>query len=174
MGAVDVIPFLPIRGVTMDDCIALARDVGREIAETLGMPVYLYDRAALMPERREPGRRPQGRVRGPRRPTWPRGGGCPTSARTEIGRAGAVAVGARKPLVAFNVYLRRRGQEEAAKAIAKSVREVSGGLKNVRAIGFFVPGARLRHRVDEPRRHRRHAGVPGVRAGQGGGRRGTA
>ena len=49
MGAVDVIPFLPIRDVTMDDCVALAREVGREIAETLGVPVYLYDRAALYP-----------------------------------------------------------------------------------------------------------------------------
>ena len=85
MGAVDVIPFLPIRGVTMDDCIALAREVGQEIGETLGVPVYLYDRAALTPDRRQPRRRSQGRVRGPEGRRRARASACRTSGRTRSG-----------------------------------------------------------------------------------------
>jgi glutamate formiminotransferase/formiminotetrahydrofolate cyclodeaminase len=139
MGAVDVIPFLPIRDVTMDDCIALARDVGREIAETLGVPVYLYDRAALTPERASLAAVRKGEYEGLKADVA-RGLRLPDFGPHQIGRAGAVAVGARKPLVAFNVYLNGgEDQEDAAKAIAKAVREVSGGLRNVRAIGFFVP-----------------------------------
>ena len=139
MGAVDVIPFLPIRDVTMDDCIELARDVGRQIAETLGVPVYLYDRAALTPERASLAAVRKGEYEGLKADVA-QGLRLPDFGPQRIGRAGAVAVGARKPLVAFNVYLNGgRDQEEAAKAIAKNVREVSGGLKNVRAIGFFVP-----------------------------------
>jgi glutamate formiminotransferase / formiminotetrahydrofolate cyclodeaminase len=139
MGAVDVIPFLPIRGVTMDDCVALAREVGQEIAETLGVPVYLYDRAALSPDRASLAVVRKGEYEGLKADVA-KGLRLPDFGPHQIGRAGAVAVGARKPLVAFNVYLNGgEDQEEAAKAIAKSVREVSGGLKNVRAIGFSVP-----------------------------------
>jgi glutamate formiminotransferase len=139
MGAVDVIPFLPIRDVTMDDCVEMARDVGREIAETLNVPVYLYDRAALSPGRASLAAVRKGEYEGLKADVA-NGDRLPDFGPHEIGRAGAVAVGARKPLVAFNVYLRGgAGQEDDAKAIARSVREVSGGLKNVRAIGFHVP-----------------------------------
>jgi glutamate formiminotransferase len=68
MGAADVIPFMPVEGVEMDDCVVLARDFGRELAETLGVPVYLYDRAALSPDRRRSHRSARG-VRGPARPS---------------------------------------------------------------------------------------------------------
>ncbi len=139
MGAVDVIPFLPIRDVTMDDCVALARDVGRELAETLHVPVYLYDQAALLPERASLATVRKGEYEGLKADVA-RGERLPDFGPHEIGSAGAVAVGARKPLVAFNVYLDGGAEdEEATKAIAKAVRETSGGLKNVRAIGFFVP-----------------------------------
>jgi glutamate formiminotransferase len=113
MGAADVIPFMPVRGVTMEACVELARAFGRELAETLDVPVYLYDRAALTPER----------AFARRRPSWPvrrtagrgrAGERLPDFGPNEIGRAGATAVGARKPLVAFNVYLglHRRGRRQ--------------------------------------------------------------
>jgi glutamate formiminotransferase len=137
MGAVDVIPFMPVRDVTMDECVALARDVGRELAETLGLPVYLYDRAALVPERASLAVVRKGEYEGLREAVAA-GERLPDFGPHEIGHAGAVAVGARKPLVAFNVYLSGR-DEAAAKEIARSVRESSGGLPAVRAIGFDVP-----------------------------------
>jgi glutamate formiminotransferase/formiminotetrahydrofolate cyclodeaminase len=139
MGAVDVIPFLPIRDVTMDDCVALAREVGRELADTLNLPVYLYDQAALTPDRSSLAAVRKGEFEGLKADVA-RGERLPDFGPHEIGKAGAVAVGARKPLVAFNVYLDGGAEDEdAAKAIAKAVRETSGGLKNVRAIGFYVP-----------------------------------
>ena len=137
MGAVDVIPFMPVRDVTMDECVALARDVGRELAATLGVPVYLYDRAALVPERASLAEVRKGEYEG-LQAAVAAGERLPDFGPHEIGRAGAVAVGARKPLVAFNVYLSGR-DEAAAKEIARSVRESSGGLAAVRAIGFDVP-----------------------------------
>src|SRR5438105_864451 len=104
MGAVDVIPFLPIRDVTMEECVELARDVGREMGETLGIPVYLYDQAALVPERRSLAELRKGEYEGLRGDVA-KGKRLPDFGPREIGKAGAVAVGARKPLVAFNVYL---------------------------------------------------------------------
>src|SRR5712691_7418435 len=135
MGAVDVIPFLPIRDVTMEECVDLARDVAREIGERLGIPAYCYDQAALVPERRSLADVRKGEFEGLREDVAA-GRRLPDFGPHEIGKAGAVAVGARKPLVAFNVYLTGR-DEAAAKEIARSVRESTGGLTNVRAIGFF-------------------------------------
>lgn len=137
MGAVDVIPFMPLRDVTMDDCVDLARRFGRELAVSLGLPVYLYDRAALSPERASLADVRRGEFEGLREAVA-RGERLPDFGPCEIGRAGATAVGARKPLVAFNLYLDGT-DEEAAKRIARAVRESSGGLPAVRAIGFAVP-----------------------------------
>jgi glutamate formiminotransferase len=137
MGAADVIPFMPVRGVSMDDCVAVARDFGRELAETLGIPVYLYDRAALSPERTSLADVRKGEFEG-LRDAVARGERLPDFGPHEIGRAGATAVGARKPLVAFNVYLDGT-DEDAAKEIARGVRESSGGLPALRAIAFAVP-----------------------------------
>lgn len=136
MGAVDVIPFLPIRDISMEDCVALARDVGREIAETLGLPVYLYDQAALSPDRSSLAVVRKGEYEGLKADVAA-GQRLPDFGPHEIGRAGAVAVGARKPLIAFNVYL-DGSDEDAARQIARAVRESTGGLKNVRSIGFLV------------------------------------
>jgi glutamate formiminotransferase / formiminotetrahydrofolate cyclodeaminase len=136
MGAVDVIPFVPVRGVTMQECVALARQTGQEIAETLGLPVYLYDRAALVPERASLAEVRKGEYEGLKADVAA-GRRLPDFGPHRIGKAGAVAVGARKPLIAFNVYL--SGTDEAgAKEIARAVRESSGGLPAVRAIGFLV------------------------------------
>ena len=137
MGAVDVIPFMPVRDVTMDDCVDLARRFGRELAVSLDLPVYLYDRAALSPERASLADVRRGEFEGLREAVA-RGERLPDFGPREIGRAGATAVGARKPLVAFNLYLDGT-DEEAAKRIARAVRESSGGLPAVRAIGFAVP-----------------------------------
>ncbi|MGZ5288003.1 MAG: glutamate formimidoyltransferase [Actinomycetota bacterium] len=137
MGAADVIPFMPVHGVSMDDCVSLARRFGAEMAETLGVPVYLYDRAALAPERASLAAVRKGEFEGLREAVA-RGERLPDFGPHELGRAGATAVGARKPLVAFNVYLDGR-DEDAAKEIARAIRESSGGLPAVRAIGFAVP-----------------------------------
>src|SRR5512132_1279666 len=136
MGAADVIPFVPLRGITMDETVELARELARELADTLHLPVYLYDRAALVPERHSLAEIRKGEYEALKEAVA-RGERLPDFGPHAIGRAGATAVGARKPLVAFNVYL--TGNEDAAKEIARSIRESSGGLPAVRAIGFAVP-----------------------------------
>ncbi len=136
MGAADVIPFMPVRGVTMDECVSLARSFAGSLAETLNLPVYLYDRAALSPVRASLADVRRGEYEGLREAVA-RGERLPDFGPHAIGRAGATAVGARKPLVAFNMYLAST-DEAAAKEIAKAVRESSGGLPSLRAIGFAV------------------------------------
>ena len=136
MGAADVIPFVPLSGISMDEVIELARAFAAELADALGIPVYLYDRAATSPERASLAEVRKGEFEGLREAVA-RGERLPDFGPHEIGRAGATAVGARKPLVAFNVYL--TGAEDDAKEIARSIRESSGGLPAVRAIGFAVP-----------------------------------
>ena len=137
MGAVDVIPFLPIRDISMDECVDLAREVAKEIGETLGIPVYCYDHAALTPERQSLADVRKGEYEGLKADVA-EGRRLPDFGPHEIGGAGATAVGARKPLVAFNVYLDGT-DESAAKEIARGVRESSGGLPALRAIAFRVP-----------------------------------
>ena len=136
MGAADVIPFVPLSGISMDEVVKLARAFAAELADALGIPVYLYDRAATSPDRASLVEVRRGEFEGLREAVA-RGERLPDFGPHEIGRAGATAVGARKPLVAFNVYL--TGTEDAAKEIARSIRESSGGLPAVRAIGFAVP-----------------------------------
>jgi glutamate formiminotransferase len=136
MGAADVIPFVPLSQISMDEVVELARAFAAELADALGIPVYLYDRAAISPERASLAEVRKGEFEGLREAVA-RGERLPDFGPHEIGRAGATAVGARKPLVAFNVYL--TGAEDGAKEIARSVRESSGGLPAVRAIGFAVP-----------------------------------
>jgi glutamate formiminotransferase/formiminotetrahydrofolate cyclodeaminase len=137
MGAADVIPFVPLRGITMDEVVELARAFAGELAETLDLPVYLYGEAATTPERASLVEVRRGEFEGLREAVA-RGERLPDLGPHRIGRAGATAVGARKPLVAFNVYL--DGDVGSAEEIAKAVRESSGGLPAVRAIGFEVPG----------------------------------
>ncbi|MET0800874.1 MAG: glutamate formimidoyltransferase [Actinomycetota bacterium] len=137
MGAVDVLPFMPVRDVTIEDCVALARAAGRELAERLDLPVYLYGLAAATPERVSLPDVRRGEFEGLREAVARRER-LPDFGPHAIGPAGATAVGARKPLVAFNVYLDGT-DEDAAKRIAGAVRESGGGLPAVRAIGFSVP-----------------------------------
>jgi glutamate formiminotransferase len=136
MGAADVIPFMPVRDVSMQDCVALARSFAEELAGSLDIPVYLYAEAALSPGRVSLAEVRRGEFEG-LRDAVSKGERLPDFGPNLIGRAGATAVGARKPLIAFNVYL--SGDEEAAKDVARAVRESSGGLPCVRAIGFEIP-----------------------------------
>ncbi len=138
IGATDVIPFIPVRGTGMPECVVLARDLGRRIGVELGIPVYLYEEAALRPNRKSlPGIR-KGQYEGlklemGRDPERAPDFGPPAMHP----RAGATVVGARWPLIAFNVNL-DTADFALAKEVARAVRESSGGLPCVRAIGVFL------------------------------------
>jgi glutamate formiminotransferase len=137
MGAVDVVPFMPVRAVTVRDCADVARAFARELAEELDLPVYLYGAAATSPDRTSLADVRRGQFEGLREDVA-RGLRLPDLGPHALGPAGATAVGARPPLIAFNLYL-DGDDEEAARAIAAEVREAGGGLPAVRAIGFGVP-----------------------------------
>lgn len=138
MGATDVIPFVPIQGVTMEDCVAVAREVGERIAEELGIPVYLYAKAATRPERvRLPDVR-QGEYEGLKVAIKADPDRAPDfGPRKMHPTAGATAVGARPPLIAYNVNL-DTGDIVKARTIARALRESSGGLPAVQAKGILI------------------------------------
>ncbi|HEU4389530.1 MAG TPA: glutamate formimidoyltransferase, partial [Blastocatellia bacterium] len=136
MGATDVIPFIPISGVTMEDCIKLARECGERMWRELGIPVYLYEKAATRPERENLAAVRKGQFEGirdeittneARRPDFGENRVHPT--------AGITAVGARPALIAYNVNLGTNNIEVANK-IARAVRHQTGGLRYVKALGF--------------------------------------
>ncbi len=140
MGAADVIPFIPIDGVTIDDCVAMARHVGAEIARRFQIPVYLYEAAATTPERQNLENIRRGQFEGIRdeiatNPTRKPDFGEPRVHPT----AGATVVGARKPLIAYNIFL-NTADVAIAKRIAKAVRFSTGGLRFVKGAGFLVRG----------------------------------
>jgi len=133
MGAIDVVPFIPISDVTMDDSVEMAREVGKKIGD-LGVPVYLYEDAATKPERRNLAEVRKGQYEGffekIKGEEWK-----PDFGPHEMNsKSGATAVGARVPLVAFNVNL-GTSDIEVANAIAKKVRFIGGGLRFVKAMG---------------------------------------
>lgn len=136
MGATDVIPFVPISGVTMEDCVALARECGRRMWDELGVPVYLYEKAATRPERENLAAVRKGQFEGIRDEI-----AASDARRPDFGEprvhpsAGITAVGARPPLIAYNVNLGTSDLEVANK-IARAVRHLSGGLRYVKALGF--------------------------------------
>ncbi|HLI86989.1 MAG TPA: glutamate formimidoyltransferase [Bryobacteraceae bacterium] len=131
IGAADVVPFVPIRGATLEDCARIARETGRRIWEELRVPVYLYEAAALRPECRNLADIRNGRVPDP-----------------DFGNirlhpsAGAVVVGARKFLIAFNVNL-ASSDVDIARRIARAVRQSSGGLPYVKAMGVLLASRNL-------------------------------
>jgi glutamate formiminotransferase / formiminotetrahydrofolate cyclodeaminase len=136
MGAADVVPFIPVRGVEMSDCIELARKVGERIGRELSVPVFLYEEAATRPERRN-----LADVRAPQFEGLLKLVGTDPSRTPDFGpnalhpTAGAVAIGARHLLVAYNVYLNTSDQG-IARAIARAVRHQTGGLRYVKALGI--------------------------------------
>ena len=133
MGATDVVPFVPIQGVTMEDCVALAKNLGERVGTELGIPVYLYERAATRPDRRNLAQVRRGQYEGLKE-TIDSPEREPDYGPNVLSKAGATAIGARSPLVAFNVNLGTTNLE-IAKSIAKGVRGSSGGFVNVKALG---------------------------------------
>ncbi|MFN0171906.1 MAG: glutamate formimidoyltransferase [Bryobacteraceae bacterium] len=138
IGAADVVPFVPLSGVTMAQCVSLAVETGRRVWRELGVPVYLYEEAALLPERK--------RLEVVRRGGWER---LRTEIRTDPSRrpdigdavlhptAGATVIGARKFLIAYNIDL-DTPDVEIARQIAVSIRASSGGLPHVKALGVLL------------------------------------
>jgi glutamate formiminotransferase len=138
IGAIDVVPFVPIAGVTMKDCVDLAREVGAAVAQRFELPVFLYEEAARSDGRRrlEDIRRGQFEGLGAklREAAWQPDYGP----REPHPSAGATAIGARVPLIAYNINL-ATDRLDVAKAIAKTIRESSGGLPRVKAMGVPLP-----------------------------------
>jgi glutamate formiminotransferase len=138
MGAADVVPLIPWSGITLDECVVWARALGRRIGEELQLPVYLYEAAATRPERRNLADVRRGEFEvlletihtEARRPDY----GPP-----QIGPAGAVIVGARPLLIAYNIFL-NSDDVATAQRIARQIRASSGGLPAVKALGLLVNG----------------------------------
>ena len=140
MGATDVIPFIPIDGVTLEDCVAMARHVGAEIASRFQIPVYLYEAAAATPERQNLENIRRGQFEGIRDEIATNAARKPDFGEPRVHpTAGATVVGARKPLIAYNIFL-NTPDVAIAKKIAKAVRFSSGGLRFVKGAGFLVRG----------------------------------
>jgi glutamate formiminotransferase len=140
MGAADVIPFIPIDGVSLEDCVAMARHVGAEIWKRFQIPVYLYEAAATRPERQNLENIRRGQFEGIRDEIATNPARMPDFGEARVHpTAGATVVGARKFLVAYNIFL-NTADVSIAKKIAKAVRFSSGGLRFVKAAGFLVRG----------------------------------
>ena len=138
MGAADVIPFIPISGISMEECVVLSLGVAQEIAERFGIPVYLYEESALIPARRDLAYVRKGQFEGIREEIRTNPERKPDFGPSEVHpSAGATAVGARYPLIAYNIYL-RTPDVAIAQAIARSIRFSSGGLPCVKALGFEI------------------------------------
>ncbi len=139
LGATDVLPFVPLDGTTMHDCIALAHDLGERVARELSIPVYLYERAATRPERVNLAEIRRGgfeqirdtiRTDPSRTPDYGRSAVHPT--------AGAIVIGARPFLVAYNVYLGDVSHIRVAREVAATVRASNGGVEGVKALALEV------------------------------------
>jgi glutamate formiminotransferase len=140
MGAADVVPFIPIDGVTIEDCVAMARYVGAEIWKRYQIPVYLYEAAAATPERQNLENIRRGQFEGIRAEIATNAARKPDFGEARVHpTAGATVVGARKFLIAYNVFL-NTPDVEIAKKIAKAVRFSSGGMRFVKGAGFLVRG----------------------------------
>lgn len=140
MGASDVVPFIPIDGVTIEDCVAMARHVGEQIWKRYQIPVYLYESAATSPERQNLENIRRGQFEGIRADIATNPARRPDFGEPRVHpTAGATVVGARKFLIAYNVFL-NTPDVEIAKKIAKAVRFSSGGMRFVKGAGFLVRG----------------------------------
>lgn len=137
IGAADVVPIIPLRAVSMSECVDVAKRVGKRVGDW-GLPVYLYEEAAQRPERRNLAYVRRGGYEAlaaeiglPER--------APDFGPAQIGGAGAVAIGARAPLIAFNIFL-ESADVRLAQAIARKIRTSAGGLEHLKAIGVMVGG----------------------------------
>src|SRR5438105_3702511 len=140
MGAADVVPFIPIEGVTLEDCVAIARHVGAQIWKRYQIPVYLYEAAASTPERQNLENIRRGQFEGIRAEIATHPARKPDFGEARVHpTAGATVVGARKFLIAYNVFLNTT-DVAVAKKITKAVRPSSGGLRLVKGEGFVERG----------------------------------
>ncbi len=139
IGATDVVPFVPISGVTMVECVEMARRLGKRVGETLQIPVYLYEDAATRPDRvnLEDIRRGQYEVL--KKEIGVNPDRKPDFGPAKLTGAGATVIGARQPLIAFNVYL-TTDDVSIANKIARAIRHSSGGLRYVKSMGVLVEG----------------------------------
>lgn len=138
LGATDVVPLIPLRNVTLEECVELARQLGARIGQELQLPVYLYEAAATRPERRKLADVRRGEFEG-LLTTIDSEDRKPDFGPARVGPAGATIVGARQVLIAYNIFL---GSSDVtiARAIAKQIRESSGGYPGVRSLGLLVDG----------------------------------
>lgn len=135
IGATDVVPFVPVSGVSMEECVELARKLGKKVGESLDIPVFLYEEAATKPENRNLADVRKGEYEGLKIRM-----NKPDFGPSELNlKSGATVIGARKYLVAYNVNL-DTPDVQIAKDIAKKIREKDGGMKAVKALGFEVDG----------------------------------
>ena len=139
IGATDVVPFVPISGVSMQDCVEMAKRLGERVGSELNIPVYLYERAATRPERKRLENIRRGEYEGLKQEIGTDPEREPDYGPLELGPAGATVIGAREFLIAYNVYLTTDDKTVADK-IARAVRRSSGGLRYVKALGMLVDG----------------------------------
>ncbi len=139
MGATDVVPFVPIGESTMQDCVELACQLGKRVGDQLDIPVYLYEAAATRPDRANLADVRRGEYEGLKAEIATNPERAPDFGPAVLGAAGATAIGARPPLIAYNVYL-NTNDIKPAQAIAKAIRHSSGGLRHVKALGLIVEG----------------------------------
>jgi glutamate formiminotransferase/formiminotetrahydrofolate cyclodeaminase len=139
IGATDVVPFVPLSGVSMEECVTIARHLGERVGRELNIPVYLYEQAATQPDRVNLENIRHGQYEGLKAEIGTHPERKPDFGPSQMGPAGATVIGARQPLIAFNVYL-DTDDVSIAKAIAKVVRQSSGGLPSVKALGMLVEG----------------------------------
>jgi len=139
LGATDVVPFVPISGITMDKCVKLAQALGQRVGEELGIPVYLYEAAATRPDRKNLADIRRGEYEGLKESITNDPDRIPDFGPRNLGKPGATVIGARPFLIAYNVYL---GTDDVsiAKKIARTIRHSSGGLPFVKALGLLVDG----------------------------------
>jgi len=141
IGATDVVPFVPLEGTTMEDCILLARALGERAAKELGIPVYLYERAASRPDRVNLADVRRGEFEGLRDEIATNPARQPDFGEARVHpTAGATAIGARPFLVAYNVYLGPASNMDVAREVARAVRHSTGGLRHVKALALEVDG----------------------------------
>ncbi len=139
IGATDVVPFVPISGVTMVECVEMARRLGKRVGERLKIPVYLYEEAAARPERTNLEDIRRGQYEGLKEEIGENPAREPDFGPARLTGAGATVIGARQPLIAFNVYL-TTDDVAIANKIARAVRHSSGGLRFVKSMGVLVDG----------------------------------
>jgi glutamate formiminotransferase/formiminotetrahydrofolate cyclodeaminase len=139
IGATDVVPFVPISGLSMQDSVQIARHLGKRVGEELHIPVYLYEEAATRPERINLENLRRGQYEALKIEMGNKPEREPDFGPTQIGPAGATVIGARQPLIAYNVYL-TTDDISIAEKIARTIRFSSGGLRFVKALGMLVDG----------------------------------